>query len=116
MTKRIMIVDDNSISVEGIKKNIDWQSLNAKVCACRYDGLSALETLSSQKIDLIISDIEMPGLSGLELSLKALAKNPFIKIILISAYDNLNMQSRHSELVHMIMLKNPLTIPILLKK
>lgn len=85
--KKVMIVDDNHISVEGIRKNIDWVSLNAEVVAQKYDSAAALDVLESTSIDLIISDIEMPGLNGIELAARALQKNPFIKIILISAYD-----------------------------
>ncbi len=85
--KKVMIVDDNHISVEGILKNIDWASLGAEVTQMQYDGAAALEILDSASIDLIISDIVMPGFSGLDLADKALKKNPFVKIILISAFD-----------------------------
>ncbi|MGB8451300.1 MAG: response regulator [Anaerocolumna sp.] len=85
--KKVMIVDDNHISVEGIWKNIDWTSLGAEVVEMQYDGAAALEVLDSTPIDLIISDIVMPGFTGLDLASKALKKNPLIKIILISAFD-----------------------------
>ena len=85
--KKVMIVDDNHISVEGIYKNIDWATLGAEVCEMQYDGAAALEVLDSTAIDLIISDIVMPGFTGLDLARKALQKNPFVKIILISAFD-----------------------------
>lgn len=85
--KNVMLVDDNQISVEGMLKNINWNSVGAQVVACQYDAVSALKVLEETPIDLIISDIEMPNLSGLELASSALQKNSFIKIILISAYD-----------------------------
>ncbi len=85
--KNVMIVDDNHISVEGILKNIRWNGLHARVAACEYDGISAKKRINEQKIDLIITDIEMPGMSGLELAEFAIQTNAFVKIILISAYD-----------------------------
>lgn len=85
--KKVMIVDDNHISVEGILKNIDWDCIGAEVTELQYDGTSALEILDNTPIDLILSDIVMPGFTGLELADKALKINPFIKIILISAFD-----------------------------
>ncbi len=85
--KKVMIVDDNHISVEGIRKNIDWSSLGAEVTDMQYDGAAALEALDSTSVDLIISDIVMPGYTGLDLAGKALKKNPSVKIILISAFD-----------------------------
>lgn len=84
---KVMLVDDNHISVEGILKNIDWASLGAEVVQIQYDGSSALEILDFSSLDLIISDIVMPGFSGLDLATKALKMNPFVKIILISAFD-----------------------------
>ncbi len=85
--KKVMIVDDNHLSVEGIYKNINWKALDTEVVQLQYDGLSALTVLDTEHIDLIISDIEMPGLTGLEMARCAIQKNPFIKIILISAFD-----------------------------
>lgn len=85
--RKVMIVDDNHISVEGILKNINWERLDAAVISCQYDGTAAKRTLEATTVDLIISDIEMPGLNGLELAELALKTNSFTKIILISAFD-----------------------------
>ncbi len=85
--KKVMIVDDNYLSVEGIVKNIDWTDLDASVCHVGYSGSEALAAMKREPADLIISDIEMPNLDGISLSSQALAINPLVKIILISAYD-----------------------------
>ena len=85
--KKIMLVDDNALSVEGIHKNIDWEALGAQVTHIKYSGLSALKALEEDRADIIISDIEMPDLDGIAMSRQAIAGNPFVKIILISAYD-----------------------------
>ena len=69
--KKVMIVDDNCLTAEGIEKNIDWKSLDANVIAVKYNSLSALDTLKSSHVDLIISDIEMPDLDGISMSQKA---------------------------------------------
>lgn len=87
MGKSILIVDDNYICVEGISTSIPWADFGIDRLFKAYDGATALETIQSQSIDLIISDISMPGLSGLDLSEKVIAWNPSVKIILISAYD-----------------------------
>ncbi|MCP1101503.1 two-component system response regulator YesN [Aequitasia blattaphilus] len=84
---KIMIVDDNHLSIEGIYNRINWQQLNAQVTHKVYDGKMSLEILKSEAIDLIISDIEMPQLDGLSLAKEALTIHPNIKIILISAFD-----------------------------
>mgnify|MGYP002283231476 CR=1 FL=1 len=82
-----MIVDDNCLTAEGIEKNNDWSALDATVIAVEYNSLSALDILKDTHVDLISSDIEMPDLDGISMSQKALEIQPFIKDILVSAYD-----------------------------
>lgn len=87
MGKSVLIVDDNYICVEGISTSIPWADFDIEHIHKAYDGSSALELIRRESIDIIISDISMPGLSGLELSEQVMSINPAIKIILISAYD-----------------------------
>ena len=70
--KKIMIVDDNYLSAEGIEKNIDWEALNAEIVHICYNGTSAIEAMKKESVDLIISDIEMPDLDGISMSRQAL--------------------------------------------
>ena len=92
--KKIMIVDDNYLSAEGIEKNIDWETLNAEIIHVCYNGTSAIEAMKKEPADLIISDIEMPDLDGISMSRQALEINPMVKIILISAYDKFEYARR----------------------
>ena len=46
--KKIMIVDDNALSVEGIEKNIDWAALGTQVTHIKYDGGSAIEAMKQE--------------------------------------------------------------------
>ena len=92
--KKVMIVDDNCLTAEGIEKNINWESLDANVIAVKYNSLSALDTLKSSHVDLIISDIEMPDLDGISMSQEAQEIQPFIKVILVSAYDKFEYAKR----------------------
>lgn len=92
--KKIMLVDDNALSVEGIDKNIDWTSLNAQVVHKKYSGISAVKAMDEIPVDVIISDIEMPDMDGISMSKTALSSNPFVKVILISAYDKFEYAKR----------------------
>ena len=58
--KKVMIVDDNTLSSEGIVQNIDWELLDAEVIHVENNGDSAIESMRRAPVDLIISDIEMP--------------------------------------------------------
>ena len=51
---KIMIIDDNHISVDGICHNIGWSDLNAEVVCKAYDGQQALNYLQNNPVDLII--------------------------------------------------------------
>ena len=92
--RKIMIVDDNYLSAEGIEKNIDWEVLNAEIVHICYNGTSAIDAMKKEPVDLIISDIEMPDLDGISMSRQALDINPMVKIILISAYDKFEYARR----------------------
>ena len=92
--KKVMIVDDNALSAEGIVRNIDWELLDAEVVHVENNGDSAIESMRRAPVDLIISDIEMPNLDGISMSSLALSVNPLVKIILISAYDKFEYAKR----------------------
>lgn len=92
--KKVMIVDDNYLSTEGIIKNINWERLDAEVIHVENNGESAIEAIKEVPVDLIISDIEMPDLDGISMSSQAIAINPMVKIILISAYDKFEYAKR----------------------
>lgn len=82
-----MIVDDNYILVEGIAAGIKWHELGAEVIFKENDGYAAIEDMKKKPVDLIISDIEMPKMDGIEMCRQALAINPRVRILLISAFD-----------------------------
>lgn len=52
---------------------------------------TAIQVLSENKIDLIITDFKLPGISGYELLLEAKKINPFVKIMMITAYGNIDL-------------------------
>ena len=114
--KKIMIVDDNYLSAEGIEKNIDWETLNAEIVHVCYNGTSAIEAMKKEPVDLIISDIEMPDLDGISMSRQALEINPMVKIILISAYDKFEYARRALLLGALDYIEKPLDYAYLIQK
>lgn len=85
---KILIVDDEPLIRQGLKKKIQWTSFGFEIIAEAKNGLEALELTKSINFDVIIADMKMPKMDGVEL-LKALKENKInTKIIVISAYSD----------------------------
>ncbi len=84
----VMLVDDEKLTLEYLKMTIPQQDSDWQVAAACSDGIEALEWLAHHRIDLIITDIKMPEMTGLELSRKVKELYPNQKIIILSGYDD----------------------------
>lgn len=63
---RVVIVDDEPLMVEGMVQMVDWEANGAKVVGTAHSGDEALVLVEKEKPDLIFTDIEMPGMDGLD--------------------------------------------------
>lgn len=63
MSKRVLVVDDEKLIVKGIRFSLEQDGMEV---VCAYDGEEALEIARSQKFDIILLDVMLPGLSGFE--------------------------------------------------
>ena len=84
--QRILLVDDEALALEGLKEGIRWESLGIAHVYTAESKSRAMELLSTIPFQLMISDIEMPGGSGLELIREAKALNPDIICIFYTAH------------------------------
>lgn len=82
-----MIVDDEENTRNLIQLCIDWEAIGIEIIGQASSGLDALEQLESLQPDLIITDIRMPFMDGLELSKNIIEQYPHIGIIVLTAYD-----------------------------
>lgn len=82
-----MIVDDDVIIRKGLSKNIPWEAKGFQVVAIVGDGEEAYRQFIENSPDIVISDIKMPFVDGLELSKKILAITNEVKIILLTGYE-----------------------------
>ncbi|WP_438491856.1 response regulator [Paenibacillus sp. IHBB 3054] len=87
---KVLLVDDELLDLEGLQRFMNWESLGMDVCAAASSGFEALEVLRSQTVDIIVTDIRMPIMSGMELARRALALelNPKPKIIFVSGHED----------------------------
>ncbi len=81
----ILFVDDEQVTRESISMFINRVSSENFICA---DGKEALETYKNNKIDIILSDINMPQMNGIELAKKIKEINPEQAIILVTAHND----------------------------
>ena len=85
---KILIVDDEFIMRQGIAHMIDWEKEGFQIIGQASNGQEALEIIKENVPDIIISDVVMPQLNGIELA-KVIQNNyPQIKIIILSSYSD----------------------------
>lgn len=106
---KLVIVDDEYIVVEGIKTIIEREKLDFEVVGCAYDGISGLELIRSIKPDVIMSDIRMPGKTGLQM-LEDLKDDCDAEVILISGYQEFEYARKALQLGVKAYIDKPLTI------
>ena len=82
---RLLIAEDEKYLREKVTKNIDWVSHDFILFAAG-DGEEALEILQKENIDILVTDIRMPGMSGIELTEKAKQIKKDLRVIVISGH------------------------------
>ncbi|MFC4776915.1 helix-turn-helix domain-containing protein [Paenibacillus sp. GCM10023252] len=90
----LLIVDDEMIAVRAIAEGIDWSGLAISHIYTAYDYDEAAELLKLHTIDLLITDIEMPGKNGLELLEHAQSVNPHIVSLITTGHASFDYAHR----------------------
>ena len=83
---KIFLVEDELIIRENIKKSIDWESYGFEFLGDAGDGELAYPMIIKLQPDIVITDIKMPFMDGLELSRAIKKEMPKVKIIILSGY------------------------------
>ncbi|MGI5899739.1 MAG: response regulator transcription factor [Christensenellales bacterium] len=91
---KMMIVDDEPNVVEGIRDCIKWGRYGVVVCATAYDGADALEKSHLTKPDIVIADIRMPEMNGLDMINEMRRNLPESVFIVISAFEHFEYAKR----------------------
>ena len=84
---KVFLVEDEIIMREGIRQNIEWEKEGFEFVGEASDGELAYPLIQKLKPDILITDIRMPFMDGLELSRLVKQELPEIKIIILSGYD-----------------------------
>lgn len=83
---KLMIADDEELSVRMLKNLINWQVYGIQIVGTAFHGVDAWELYLRERPDIILTDIRMPGIDGLELTRRIKEVDSAAEIILISAY------------------------------
>ena len=83
---KVLLVDDEAIIRKGVKNIINWEALGCMVAGEASDGLEGMEKIREIKPDIIVTDIKMPGLNGLDMVQETKALIPMAKIVILTGY------------------------------
>ncbi|MBQ8202470.1 MAG: response regulator [Clostridia bacterium] len=91
---KLLLVDDESMILDGIVGMVDWKRMGISVSAACESALMALECMKDDMPDILLADVKMPGMSGLELVEHARTLYPGLQCIILSAYDDFDFARR----------------------
>jgi two-component system, response regulator YesN len=85
---KLFVVDDEKLTREGIKESFDWEKIGVEIVGDAEDGIQALSRIEELNPDIIICDVRMPKMDGIELTRVIRSKYPQMQIIFLSGYSD----------------------------
>lgn len=85
---KVLIADDEVLDLEGMRRFIPWSELGLEVVAAVNNGYDACGVLEREHVDILVTDVHMPSMSGLELARKALTRAADIRVVFVSGYQD----------------------------
>lgn len=95
---QVLLVDDEYMILEGLKWIIPWEECGFEIAAVAKSATEALRQLERYSIDVMISDVNMPEMTGLELLAAAKKDNPDLLTLILSGYQEFNYVQKAIEL------------------
>ena len=86
--KKVVIVEDEELVRRGIVQAVDWQSVDCVVAGESADGAEGLEVIRREKPDIIVTDIKMPRMDGIEMLRRLRGEGNAAAVILLTAYSD----------------------------
>lgn len=84
----LLIVEDEETMREGLAGMIDWEAVGVRICGVAENGLEALEIIGKTEVDLLLTDIRMPLMDGLQLIGEIRKRERDIACVLVSGYSD----------------------------
>lgn len=112
---KLMVVDDEHWIREGLKRTIDWSSHGIQFIGDAEDGCKALELIEAHAPEIIISDIKMPTMDGMDLMEEIKKRGIDTKVIFISGFSDFAYAQKAVKLGAFDYILKPVEEPILLE-
>lgn len=114
---KIMIVDDEMIVREDIKTILDWNQHYYQIVAEAGNGKQACKLFQQEPVDIVIADIEMPVMNGLDMASQILKLDPHVKFVFLTAYSDFGFLRTAMKMgIHSYILKHEVEEKILLQE
>ena len=88
MRYKVVIADDEQLILRNLTQIIDWQSLECELVGTAHNGQGVLEIMKNHQVDILLTDISMPGITGIELLRRINTIEHKTMVILISGYND----------------------------
>ena len=102
---KIILVEDEILIRNGIENSIDWEVLGYELVGKASSGTEGLKLALETNAEVILTDIRMPGMNGIEMSERIRERNPYARIVFISGYSDFSyaVSAIHLEAVDYIL-------------
>lgn len=87
---RAILVDDEPMTRGGLRRFIDWEGLGIEIAGEAEDGIEAYERFIELRPELVLCDVRMPRMDGIEFARRIRQIDPECKLIFLSGYNDLN--------------------------
>lgn len=111
--KWVLIADDEPSVREFVERALNYAGFGVTAVP---DGNAALEALTQRKYDLLLTDIVMPDLDGIALSLKVAKDYPHTKILMMSGYANQRQRAHNLDFLAHEVISKPFTLDEITKR
>lgn len=88
---KVLLVDDEFFVLDQIRQCISWEKFGVELIGCCGNAVEALEAMIDETPDILITDIKMPLMNGLELIDKVKQMNPFVECVVLSGYGEFSL-------------------------